>query len=281
MKFDIKEVGIIGLGLMGGSFALALKDIYPNCKIIGLDHNDQHCIEALELGIVDRITDDIADLLEVDLIILAIPVDAIIKTLKEFEGVNPGTTIIDLGSTKRLIVESVPPEIRENFVAAHPMTGTEKFGPSAAFKELYRGKVVVLCNVEDSGEMQRKVAKEIFSDMGMKIFYMDAVEHDRHAAFISHMPHAISYSLANSVMKQENPKAIIALAGGGFRDMSRIAKSSPNMWVDVFRQNRDNIIEAIECFKGELKRCEEMVKKEEWEELYDWMRKANALHDIL
>jgi len=281
MKFDIKDVGIIGLGLMGGSFALALRDIYPNCKIIGLDHNDQHCIEALELGIVDRITDDISDLLEVDLIILAIPVDAIIKTLKEFEGVNPGTTIIDLGSTKRLIVESVPLEIRENFVAAHPMTGTEKFGPSAAFKELYRGKVVVLCNVEDSGEMQRKVAKEIFSDMGMKIFYMDAIEHDRHAAFISHMPHAISYSLANSVMKQENPKAIIALAGGGFRDMSRIAKSSPNMWIDVFRQNRDNIIEAIECFKGELKRCEEMVKKEEWEELYDWMRKANALHDIL
>ena len=281
MKFDIEDVGVIGLGLMGGSFALALKDIYPNCKIIGFDHNDQHCIEALELGIVDRITDDISDLLEVDLIILAIPVDAIIETLKEFKGVNPGTTIIDLGSTKRLIVESVPLEIRENFVAAHPMTGTEKFGPSAAFKELYRGKVVVLCNVEDSGEMQRKVAKEIFSDMGMKIFYMDAIEHDRHAAFISHMPHAISYSLANSVMKQENPKAIIALAGGGFRDMSRIAKSSPNMWVDVFRQNRDNIIEAIECFKGELKRCEEMVKKEEWEELYDWMKRANALHDIL
>ena len=281
MKLVINEVAIIGLGLMGGSFALALKDLYPNCKITGIDHNDQHCIEALELGLVDKITDELSDIFEMDLIILAIPVNGIIATLKELEGVSNTTTIIDLGSTKKLIVESVPKSIRKNFVPAHPMTGTEKFGPSAAFKELYRGKVVVLCNIEDSGELQRKVAKEIFSDMGMKIFYMDASEHDRHAAFISHMPHALSYSLANSVMKQENPKAIIALAGGGFRDMSRIAKSSPNMWVDVFKQNKENLITAIECFKGELNKCENMVKEEDWDNLYKWMLEANKLHDIL
>ena len=281
MKFDINEIAIIGLGLMGGSFALAVKELYPDCKITGLDHNDQHCIEALELGLVHRITDDISDIYEMDLIILAIPVNGIISTLKELEHVSETTTIMDLGSTKSLIVESVPESIRKNFVAAHPMTGTEKFGPTAAFKELYRGKVVVLCNMEESGELQRKVAKEIFSDMGMKIFYMDAKEHDRHAAFISHMPHALSYSLSNSVMKQENPKAIIALAGGGFRDMSRIAKSSPNMWVDVFRQNKENLTEAIECFKGELAKCEKMVEDEDWESLYRWMEEANRLHDIL
>jgi len=281
MKIEIEKVGIVGLGLMGGSFAMALKKIYSGCKIVGYDHNDQHCIEALELGIADKITDELRDLYEMDLIILAIPVDAIIAILGKFEALSPRTTIIDLGSTKKLIVESVPESIRENFIASHPMTGTEKFGPSAALPDLYRGKVVVLCNIEDSGEIQRKTAKEIFSDMGMKIFYMDAAEHDRHAAFISHMPHALSYSLANAVMRQENPRDIIALAGGGFRDMSRIAKSSPNMWIDVFRQNRDNLMEAIECFKKELDRCEKMVENEEWERLYGWMEKANGLHEIL
>jgi prephenate dehydrogenase len=141
--------------------------------------------------------------------------------------------------------------------------------------------VVVLCDIEESGEHQRRLAKEIFTDLGMKIFYMNAEEHDRHAAFISHMPHALSYSLANAVMKQENPKAIIALAGGGFRDMSRIAKSSPTMWTDIFRQNKENLLRAIECFKGELERCETLVENEEWEALHHWMEEANGLHKIL
>ncbi len=281
MKNRLKEVAVIGLGLMGGSFALSLKGINPECRITGYDHNDQHCIEALELNLVDRITDEISDLYDMDLIVLAIPVDGIISTLKELTDVSSHTTIMDLGSTKSLIVESVPDKIRKNFVATHPMTGTEKFGPGAAFAELYRGKAVVLCNIEESGKEQRKLVKEIYGYMGMKIFYMDAKEHDRHAAFISHMPHALSYSLANAVMKQENPQAILALAGGGFRDMSRIAKSSPNMWIDIFRQNKSNLLEAIECLKDELNKCEEMVEKEEWERLREWMLNANELHNIL
>jgi prephenate dehydrogenase len=275
------KVGIIGLGLMGGSFALALRKHYTDLEIIGYDHNDQHCIEALQLKLVDKITDDLELFTALDLVILAIPVDGIIQVIREFHSVAEKTTIIDFGSTKKLIVDSVPPSIRKNFVAAHPMTGTEKFGPSAAIPDLYRGQVVVLCDIEESGEHQRRFAKEIFTDLGMKIFYMEAEEHDRHAAFISHMPHALSYSLANAVMKQENPKAIIALAGGGFRDMSRIAKSSPNMWTDIFRQNRHNLILAIECFKGELERCQKLVEAGEWEELHRWMEEANRLHEIL
>ena len=230
---------------------------------------------------MDRITDDLEEFEALDLIVLAIPVDGIIATLKQLTFISPETTVMDLGSTKKMILDAVPPEIRRNFVAAHPMTGTEKHGPGAAQEDLYRGKVVVLCDLEKSGEEQRRLAKKIFSDLGMKIFYMDAQEHDRHAAFISHMPHALSYALANAVMKQENPRAIIALAGGGFKDMSRIAKSSPAMWTDVFRQNRDNLIEAIECFKGELQRCEELILEQKWDELYAWMQKANGLHEIL
>jgi len=275
------KVGIIGLGLMGGSFALALREQYDELEILGYDHNDQHCIEALQLNLVDKISDDLEAFYTLDLVILAIPVDGIIQVLGEFDTVSDHTTIIDFGSTKKLIVDAVPSRIRKNFVAAHPMTGTEKFGPSAAVPDLYRGQVVVLCDIEESGEHQRKFAKQIFTDLGMKIFYMEAEEHDRHAAFISHMPHALSYSLANAVMKQENPKAIIALAGGGFRDMSRIAKSSPNMWTDIFRQNKENLLLAIQCFKGELEHCEKLVENEEWEKLYAWMQKANRLHDIL
>ncbi len=260
---------------------MALRACYDDVEILGYDHNDQHCIEALETHIVDKITDELEDFADLDLIVLAIPVDGIVAVTQKLTFLSEKTTVMDFGSTKKVIIDAVPASIRKNFIAAHPMTGTEKSGPSAAFSDLYRGKVVVLCNVEESGEAQQKLAKKIFTDLGMKIFYMDAQEHDRHAAFISHMPHAMSYALANAVMKQENPKAIIALAGGGFRDMSRIAKSSPNMWTDVFRQNRDNLILAIECFKGELERCETLVAQERWDELYNWMEKANDLHRIL
>jgi prephenate dehydrogenase len=276
------QIGIIGLGLMGGSFALAMRKIYKDkLEIVGYDHNDQHCLEALELGIVDRVAEELLEFAEFDLIILAIPVDAIVATLKSLTFVSQKTTIIDFGSTKQKIIQAIPPEIRQNVVAAHPMTGTEKFGPSAAIETLYRGKVIVFCNIEESGKHQARVAREIFSKLGMKIFYMDASEHDKHAAYISHMPHAVSYSLANSVMAQENPKAIIALAGGGFKDMSRIAKSSPNMWIDIFRQNRENLLEAIESFKKELNYCQKLIEDKNWDELYKWMKSANKLHDIL
>ncbi len=275
------QIGIIGLGLMGGSFAIALKERYEDVEILGYDHNDQHSIEALELGFVDKITDELEDFENLDLIVLAIPVDAILDILPHLNNVSDSTTIIDFGSTKQMIVDSIPKEIRKNFVPAHPMTGTEKSGPSSALANLYRGKVVVLCNIEDSGDVQRRLAKKIFSDLGMKIFYMGATEHDRHAAFISHMPHALSFALANTVMKQENPKAILALAGGGFKDMSRIAKSSPNMWEDIFRQNKTNLLEAITCFKGELEECERMIKDQDWEALHQWMQRANMLHKVL
>jgi len=279
------KIGIIGLGLMGGSFALALKKRFKDrderLEIIGLDHNDQHCIEALELKIADKITDDINDLLNLDLIVLTIPVNAILNILPQLKEVSANTTIIDFGSTKEKIVSAIPKEIRKNFVASHPMTGTEKFGPSAATRKLYRGKVVVICNKEENNPKYLKFAKDIFRDIGMKIFYMDAKEHDIHAAYISHMPHAVSYALANSVMKQENPKAILALAGGGFKDMSRIAKSSPNMWIDIFKQNKENLLKATKSFKDELSILEDAIKKDDWESAKKWILKANKLHEVL
>jgi len=275
-------IGIIGLGLMGGSLSMSIRDIYEDVTVLGLDHNEKHCIEALEYGLVDRIVEKVDDFFSVDVLFLAVPVDGIISILPLLKDiVNTDMTIIDLGSTKEKIVNCVPSVIRKNFIPAHPMTGTEKFGPSAAIPDLYKGKAIVLCNLADSGKLQKDLAKQLFSNIGMKIFYMDAQEHDRHAAYISHMPHALSYALANSVMDQEKAKAIVALAGGGFRDMSRIAKSSPNMWEDIFRQNKTNLLEAITSFTHELNKCKTLIEDEEWTKLHEWMGEANELHDIL
>jgi len=277
---DVK-VGIVGLGLMGGSLSLALKKLPQDYYFIGLDHNELHCTQALSLGLIDEIAPSLEGLKSCDIIFLSIPVDGIIAVAKRLGTLDPKCTVIDLGSTKEKISLSIPQEIRQNFVTAHPMTGTEKFGPTAALEDLYTDKVIVLCDIEKSGKHQENVAKTLFSDIGMNIVCMGAKEHDRHAAFISHMPHALSYALANSVIKQEASESIIALAGGGFKDMSRIAKSSPNMWEDIFRQNKENVLEAIQTFQSELKKCQKMVENEEWDTLNDWMSEANTLHDIL
>ena len=274
------NVAIIGLGLMGGSLAKSLKKLDFISSIVGSDHNKTHQNEAIELGLVDKIV-EFDDLKNCDVIFLAIPVDGVISILQNLTDVSEKTTIIDLGSTKSKIVSSVPSIIRKNFVAAHPMTGTEKFGPSAAVDGLYENQVVVLCDLEHSGEKQTEVSKKIFKALGMKKSFMTSDEHDRHAAFISHMPHAISYSLANTVMKQENKNNILALAAGGFRSMSRLAKSSANMWEDIFRQNKSNLLEAIELFEDELKLLKQNIEDENWEKVHKNIESGKKLHDIL
>ncbi|MDO8454913.1 MAG: prephenate dehydrogenase [Sulfurimonas sp.] len=274
------NVAIVGLGLMGGSLALSLKKLTFIESIVGSDHNEQHQKDALKLGLVDRVV-GFEETKKCDVIFLAIPVNGIIASLENLTDVPKNTTIIDLGSTKEIIIESVPQAIRKNFVAAHPMTGTENFGPYAAIENLYTDKVVVLCDLENSGAIQSEVAKTIFKSLEMKKYFMSAKQHDRHAAFISHMPHAISYSLANTVMKQEKKENILLLAAGGFRSMSRLAKSSPNMWEDIFRQNKSNIIEAIELFEKELTNLKESIINDEWDKVRKELENGNKLHDIL
>lgn len=271
---------IIGLGLMGGSLAIAIKKLPMIKSIVGFDHNKDHEKEALDLKLVDKIV-SFEEVKQADIIILAIPVDGIIACLKDLQGVSAETTIIDLGSTKEKIVHSIPPALRHNVVAAHPMTGTEKFGPSAALDDLYHDKVVVLCDLEDSGEHQQETAVRLFSQIHMKLVYMKAHEHDLHVAFISHMPHLISYSLANAVLKHEEHENILNLAAGGFRSMSRLAKSSPNMWGDIFRQNKTHLLDSLSYFEDELATMKKLVQNEQWGELDEKMKDANSLHDIL
>lgn len=273
------QAGIIGLGLIGGSLGLALKEIGMFKKILGLDLNEIHLQQALSLGLVDEGA-NLEEIKECDVIFLATPVEAILELLPQLKGVSNHTTIIDLGSTKYLISQSIPKEIRKNFICAHPMSGTENFGPKAAFKELLPHHIVVLTDLDQSGEFQVAMAKEIFVALKMNIIKMDSKSHDVHAAFISHLPHIISYALANTVLSQKNPKDILALAGGGFKSMVRIAKSSPRMWSDISKQNKTELLKSLDFFEKELKVAKELIEQEDWEALEKWMAQANSLYEI-
>jgi prephenate dehydrogenase len=276
------KLGVIGLGLMGGSFALACKNSYNFSEIVGIDHNQKHCEEALKLNLVDKIV-EFNKLIECDVIVLAVPICAIISILNKLSTLplKKGVTIIDFGSTKNEIIKQCPAKIRKNLVASHPMAGTEYSGPEAALPDLYKNKIMVICDIENSGEKQINLAIDIFESLQMNIRIMGSKEHDRHAAFISHMPHIVSYSLANSVLKQEDNEHIVALAAGGFKSMARLAKSNPAMWRDIFESNEENLIDSIEAFRKELKVAKKLIQKKRYNKLYKWMEKGNKLHKIL
>ena len=275
------NIGIIGLGLMGGSLAKAVKRYGIANKVYGFTNSERNKKDILELNLVDELV-DLETLKKVsDVIILAIPVDAIIGMFPDFLDIDENTTIIDMGSTKEYIVKNIPTKIRKNFIAAHPMTGTEKSGPKAAIDDLYEGKTVVFCDLEDNGNLHVNKAFKIFQEIGMRIVVMDSNQHDIHACYMSHLPHILSFSLANTVMSHEDPKSIIALAAGGFKDMSRIAKSSPRMWGDIFKQNKKNLLDSIDLFESQLQNARKMVEEENYEDLEKWMKKANTLHEIL
>lgn len=271
-------LGIVGLGLMGGSLSLAVREKKLTDLVIGFDTADQHKIAALELGIVDAVVSLDELLRRSDVLVLAIPVEAIVSLMPKlisFSGV-----IIDLGSTKTEIVKAIPSQIRSRFVATHPMAGTEYSGPKAAFSKLYENRIIVMCNTEANDKKSLDTASSLFESIGMKIVQMDAKDHDRHAAFISHMPHMISYALANSVLNQEDKQSILTLAAGGFRDMSRLAKSSSTMWIDIFKQNKTALLESLTIFTKEFESAKELIRSEKWQELKSWMSQANTLHDI-
>ena len=275
------KIGIVGLGLIGGSLGLSLKNEKLISCVSGTDLNKEHEKQAMQLGLVHEILTLEGMKQKCDMIFLAIPVEGIIKIVKEFEGIGENTTIVDLGSTKQKIIEAVPESIRQNFIPAHPMAGTEYSGPTAAFPGLFKDAVVAICDFKESGEIHVNRSVELFSHLGMKIIFMSAAEHDHHASVISHLPHAISFSLASSVLKKENKKNIIALSGTGFNGMIRIAKSSPVMWTDIFKQNKQNLINSIDLFKKELDECENLIKNEKWDELREWMGEARKIREIL
>ncbi|PAF43094.1 prephenate dehydrogenase [Helicobacter sp. 11S03491-1] len=274
------QAGIIGLGLIGGSMGLALQETKMFKTILGYDINPLHMQQALSLGLVDECV-SLNEIQECDVIFLAIPLDGVIQTLENFHNIPSHTTIIDLGGAKEKIAHEIPSGIRKNFIGAHPMSGTEFYGPKAALKDLFKNRIIILTDLENSGEFQVAYAKEIFVSIGMRIIKMNSKEHDQHLALISHLPHVISYALANTVLSRENPQTILALVGGGFKDMSRISKSSPIMWKDVLKQNKENILKSIDLFRKEMFLAEKLIQEDRWEELKEWMAKANTLQNFM
>ncbi|QQS28013.1 MAG: prephenate dehydrogenase [Sphingobacteriales bacterium] len=278
-------VSVIGLGLIGGSVSLDLKARGFTNKIIGYDANEGHARLAVKRGIADETVQSINESVQqANLVILAVPVKEIIKLLPEVLDVA-GTTkvVLDMGSTKQEIVNSVKDHPnRISFVATHPMAGTEFSGPSAAIYNLFDRKVAIICNKEHSHPDSISIVESMYHTLNMPIVYMDAHEHDLHTAYISHISHITSFALANTVLiKEKSVSNIFHLASGGFSSTVRLAKSSPNTWVQIFEQNRQHVLEVLDAYIGILNKWKLHLSRGEFEEVYHLMEEANEIGKIL
>ena len=277
-------LSIIGLGLIGGSFAKDLRKADIVDTLLGVDASPAHAARALELGFVDRIVTLEDALAQSDALLLAVPVDAIATLLPRLlDAVRPDQTVIDLGSTKLKIVEAVREHPnRARYVAAHPMSGTENAGPDAALEGLFRDKTVLLCDLELSAPDACRIALEIFHAAGLKFEFMSAEQHDRHAAYVSHLSHVAAYALSLAVQSEEKAGyAVPRLAGGGFASTVRLAKSSPEMWVPIFEQNREAVLDAIDALSARLTEFRQCLAANDPARLETLIREANRIRDLL
>ncbi|SKB98875.1 prephenate dehydrogenase [Dyadobacter psychrophilus] len=277
-------LSIIGVGLLGGSFALSLREKYPNVKFVGVDNSLVNQKIALAKGIVDEIvTLDVA--LEIsELNVLATPVDAINKLLPYMlDHLPEGRTIMDLGSTKEAICQIADAHAkRAQFVAVHPMAGTENSGPGAAFKELLTDKYVIICDKHKSNPESLGLVETFLRDVGMKIYYMQPAEHDLHLAYVSHLSHISSFALGLTVLdKEQDEKAIFAMASTGFSSTVRLAKSSPQMWAPIFDQNKTNVSKALGDYIELLKKFKDAIDQHDLETSLNFMNKANDIRRVL
>ncbi len=277
------NITIIGLGLIGGSISLTLRSKSHIEKIIGVDHNMQHCSDALRLGLVDEVMELEPAVRNADLVIISIPVDATEKLLPSVLDLADKQVLMDVGSAKAIICEAVKDHPKRNrFVASHPMWGTEHSGPSAAVNTAFANKAAVICNKEESAEDAVNMVEHIYRLLGMHIVYMKAIDHDLHTAYISHVSHITSFALANTVLeKEKEDDKIFELASGGFESTVRLAKSSRAMWVPIFKQNRENVLDVLNEHIAQLKKFKACLEKENYEYLSELIDHANTIRRIL
>jgi prephenate dehydrogenase len=277
------NLAVVGLGLIGGSMALALKQKGIASVVTGVDINPEHRAKALELGLVEKISTLENAVAENDLIVLAVPVNTAIHILPEILDKVNSQVVIDVGSTKQGIINAVKDHPkRKQFVATHPMWGTEYSGPEAAVKSAFTGKATVICNKNDSLPSAEKLVEEIYTKLGMHIIYMDAAAHDVHVAYVSHISHITSFALANTVLEKEREEdAIFELASGGFESTVRLAKSNPAMWVPIFMQNRENVLDVLNEHISQLRKFKACLEKENYEYLEDLIGQANKIKRII
>lgn len=277
-------VTIVGVGLISGSFALALKDKGLAKKIIGVSRTQASIDKALSLGIIDEALPLEEAVKQSDLIYVAIPVDATVPMMEKIMSmVKEGQIVADAGSTKHFLCESLRKHpMRKCFVATHPMWGTEYSGPEAAVRDAFAGRACVICEKELSDTSAVNKMEEVYRQLGMHIVYMEPDAHDMHAAYVSHISHITSFALANTVLEKEREDdAIFELAGGGFESTVRLAKSNPGMWAPIFMQNRENVLDVLNEHISQLRKFKACLEKENYEYLRELMEKANRIKRII
>lgn len=277
------NVYFIGIGLIGGSFAKDIKEVYPQAKRFGISRKDTTLNRAIELDLIDKKA-TLEDLKDADLVIVSIPVDATIALLgKVLDSVGDNTLVIDAGSVKQSICEAVATHPkRKNFLPCHPIAGTEFSGPDAAISGLYRGKTMIICEVESTTFKLQEFALELFQKLGMRIRYMNAESHDKHIAYVSHLSHISSFMLGKTVIeKEKNERDIFDMAGSGFESTVRLAKSSPAMWTPIFEKNKSNVISALEEYIANLQSFKNLMENDDNEAVYEEMNKTNKIKNIL
>ena len=277
------KVYVVGIGLIGGSLAKDIKALYQEARIYGIDVNKEHLEEALSLNLIDE-TADYDGLSDADLVIVSIPVDALTEELpKVLDSIGEDTLVIDAGSTKQLIcqvIENHPN--RRNFLACHPIAGTEFSGPKAAIRGLYEGKTNIICEVEQTAFKLQERGLELFGRLGMRIRYMNPISHDKHIAYVSHLSHISSFMLGKTVIeKEKNERDIFDMAGSGFESTVRLAKSSPAMWTPIFEQNKDNVMEILEAYIENLQDFKDKLKNDDYKGIYNEMDNTNKIKEIL
>lgn len=278
------KITVIGLGLIGGSMAIDLRASGLVTKFIGVDRDGRNAQRAIELGLVDEVDSLDNAVKQADVVITAIPVSAIRQTLLDVLNVaGEGVTVIDTGSTKSQICKAIEHHPRRaQFVAAHPIAGTENSGPDAALKGLFANKTNIICEHEKSSQSALDVAQKVFDALGMRTIFMDPIEHDKHVAYVSHLSHVSSFLLGQTVLDiEQDEKNIFNLAGSGFASTVRLAKSSPDMWAPIFEQNAEYLSQALLEYIMHLQKFQYYLMKRDVNELHRIMKDANRIRGVL
>ena len=282
---ESKKVGIIGIGLIGGSIAKGLRASGWASELIGIEANPAHAIKALSLRLVDEVLPLAEAIDRVDIFVCATPVDILVQIIPNvLDQLKPGQIVIEVGSTKTPVYEALKnhPK-RGQFVSTHPMAGTEFSGPEAAVDGLFAGKRGVICDKELSSPEAIETIESLYRDgLGMNLIYMESIDHDVHTAYISHISHICSFALANTVLeKEKNEERIFELASTGFESTVRLAKSSPETWSQIFHQNQENLMDVLDEYINTLLKYKGLMLSGSYDKLKDELGKANDIGRIL
>jgi prephenate dehydrogenase len=279
----MNNVFVVGVGLIGGSLCLDIKKMFPKVKIYGIDSSMDNLDLAVKLNLIDYKT-SLDNLNKADLVLISTPVDVANNIIIDvLNTINSKSIVIDFGSTKMNICSKVKNhKKRRNYLASHPIAGTEFSGPKAAFSGLFSNKTIILCDTEKTDKNLLITAKNIFRSMQMNIRYMDSLSHDKHIAYVSHLSHISSFMLGKTVMdKEKNENNIFDMAGSGFESTVRLAKSSPEMWTPIFELNKENIVESLEEYIMNLNSFKNLLQNDKFGELKNQMTQTNYIKNIL